>query len=314
MSSAEVFGVAATPRIRGELRYNEPMAAHNSWRAGGSADRFFMPADLEDLGVFLAALPPDEPLVWVGLGSNLLVRDGGIRGTVICTRNRLKEMTLVVPDTIRVQAGVPCAHVARFGAEHGLVGAEFLAGIPGTMGGALAMNAGAFGGETWPLVRQVTTIDRRGCLRQRPPEDFRVGYRSVRGPAEEWFVACELGLRIGDVSESRDKIRHLLARRSETQPTHLPSCGSVFRNPSGDFSARLIEACGLKGYRIGGAQVSEKHANFIVNIDGASAADIEALVLHVQTEVRNRQGVELMPEVRMVGMAKSGGQDAVQKS
>jgi UDP-N-acetylmuramate dehydrogenase len=277
------------------------MALHSSWRAGGRADRFFMPADLEDLRVFLKSLPPDEELLWIGLGSNLLVRDGGIRGTVICTCNRLKRMSLLVSGRIEAQAGVPCALVAKFCADRGLVGGEFLAGIPGTMGGALAMNAGAFGGETWRLVRQVTTIDRLGEIHRRIPDEYDVGYRSVRGPGEEWFVSCELELEIGDGAESRNKIRGLLARRSETQPTQLPSCGSVFRNPVGDFSARLIEASGLKGHTIGGAQVSEKHANFIVNTGNASAADIEALLMHVKAEVFRRHGVELMPEVKIVG-------------
>lgn len=287
--------------IRGEIRLNEPMADHNSWRAGGRADRFFMPADLDDLRVFLRLLPANEPLLWVGLGSNLLVRDGGVRGTVICTRNRLKHLVLLNPDTVEVQAGVPCGHVAKFCAEQGLVGGEFLAGIPGTMGGALAMNAGAFGGETWDLVSRVTTIDRDGVLRTREPNEYQVGYRSVRGADAEWFVGCELRLKPGDVTASRSKIRSLLARRNETQPTSLPSCGSVFRNPEGDFSARLIEACGLKGYTIGGAQVSEKHANFIVNVGNASAEDIESLVFHVRDEVLRLQHVELHPEVKIVG-------------
>ena len=289
------------PGVRGELRFSESMAEHNSWRAGGCADRFFLPADLEDLCDFLPTLAEDEPLLWVGLGSNLLVRDGGVRGTVICTRNRLKEMTLSERGTLVVQAGVPCAHVARFTAENGYVGGEFLAGIPGTMGGALAMNAGAWGGETWQLVRRVTTVDRRGRLRERDPSDFTVGYRSVKGPANEWFVACELSLTQGDGAESRGKIKALLARRNETQPTNMPSCGSVFRNPTGDHSARLIEACGLKGFTIGGAQVSEKHANFIVNTGNASAGDIERLVMHVRAEVLRVHGVELWPEVKIVG-------------
>ena len=294
--------------VRGDLRFSESMADHNSWRAGGCADRFFLPADLEDLCDFLATLAEDEPLLWVGLGSNLLVRDGGVRGTVICTRNRLKEMALSERGTVVVQAGVPCAHVARFAAENGYVGGEFLAGIPGTMGGALAMNAGAFGGETWQLVRHVTTVDRRGRLRERDPSDFTVGYRSVKGPGDEWFVACELSLSQGDSTESRGKIKALLARRNETQPTNMPSCGSVFRNPTGDHSARLIEASGLKGYAIGGAQVSEKHANFIVNTGNASADDIERLVMHVRAEVLRLHGVELWPEVKIVGEnARLGG-------
>lgn len=302
MATIDAHPAQARP-IRGELRFNESMAEHNSWRVGGRADRFFLPADMEDLQTFLGTLSPDEPLLWIGLGSNLLVRDGGVRGTVICTCNRLKQLSHAGHGWVEVQAGVPCAHVAKFCAELGYVGAEFLAGIPGTMGGALAMNAGAFGGETWSLVGSVTTVDRFGVLRRREADDYVVGYRSVCGPPEEWFVSCRLRLESGDVAASRVKIRSLLARRSETQPTNQPSCGSVFRNPDGDFSARLIEASGLKGYARGGARVSDKHANFIVNTGNASAADIEALIFHVRDEVRRLQGIELVPEVRMVGCA-----------
>ncbi|SMF93792.1 UDP-N-acetylmuramate dehydrogenase [Methylomagnum ishizawai] len=293
--------------LRGELRLHEPMAEHTSWRVGGPAERFYLPADLDDLVMFLGQLPPDEPLFWVGLGSNLLVRDGGIRGTVICTRNRLKNLRALAEDRIYVEAGVPCGHVAKFCAERQLDGAEFLAGIPGTLGGALAMNAGAFGGETWPWVERVVTLDRHGTLRRRTPTDYTVGYRSVRGPAGEWFVAAELKLVRNEDSAGRDKIKALLARRNETQPTNLPSCGSVFRNPEGDFAARLIEAVGLKGFRIGGACVSEKHANFIINTGAATAADIEALVLHVRDTVRQQQGRELIPEVKIVGVAPASG-------
>lgn len=279
------------------------MAGHNSWRVGGRADRFYLPHDLQDLVNFLAQLPQGEPLFWLGLGSNLLVRDGGIRGTVICTLNRLKQLSELHGGVLRVEAGVPCAHVARYCAEKGLRGAEFLAGIPGTMGGALAMNAGAFGGETWPLVRGVTTLDAAGILRARKVSDFKVGYRSVEGPLGEWFVSCDLGLEPGDTGSAREIIRGLLAKRSMTQPTHLPSCGSVFRNPPGDHAARLIESSGLKGFRIGGAEVSAKHANFIVNTGEASASDIEALILHVRQTVLSIHGVDLRPEVRMVGSA-----------
>jgi UDP-N-acetylmuramate dehydrogenase len=295
-------------RPRGELRLQEPLSDHTSWRVGGLAERFYLPADLDDLVSFLQVLPPGEPLFWLGLGSNLLVRDGGIAGTVICTRSRLKALRRSNEGRIYAEAGVPCAHVAKFCAEQGLTGAEFLAGIPGTLGGALAMNAGAFGGETWNLVERVVTVDRYGILRERAPADFTVGYRSVRGPEGEWFLAAELGLAPGDGSASRDKIKTLLARRNETQPTHLPSCGSVFRNPEGDYAARLIESSGLKGFSIGGACVSKKHANFIINTGSATAADIEALILYVQAEVRRVQGRELVPEVRIVGKAAPIGE------
>lgn len=290
-----------TGGLRGELRHNEPMSRHTSWRVGGPARVWYRPADLDDLCVFLSDVPHDEDIVWLGLGSNLLVRDGGVAGTVIATLGVLGEMSLLDETTLRVEAGVTCAKVARFGASHGLTGGEFLAGIPGTIGGALAMNAGAFGGETWNSVVAVETVDRHGGLRVRDPEDFRVGYRHVEAPDGEWFVAANFRFVPGEADQSRNRIKELLAQRGATQPTQMPSCGSVFRNPPGDHAARLIEACGLKGYCIGNACVSEKHANFIVNTGGARAADIEALITHVRCQVEQQQGVRLLPEVRVVG-------------
>jgi UDP-N-acetylmuramate dehydrogenase len=277
------------------------MSAHTSWRVGGPAERFYQPADLDDLALFLAGLPEDEPLLWLGLGSNLLVRDGGIRGTVVFTLGALDELHRVGEQGLYAGAGVTCAKVARAAARAGLTGAEFLAGIPGTLGGALAMNAGAFGGETWSLVASVETLDRHGVRHRRTPEDYQVGYRSVQSPRQEWFVAAELVLEPGDVMAAQARIKELLARRGATQPTQQPSCGSVFRNPPGDHAARLIEAAGLKGLRRGDAQVSEKHANFIVNLGVARAADIEALIHEVQDRVQATHGVRLETEVRMVG-------------
>ena len=290
-----------TAKLRGELREHESLARLTSWRVGGPAERLYKPADVDDLGQFLSMLPADEPLTWLGLGSNLLVRDGGVRGTVIALHGMLDELTLVDSTVVRAGAGVPCAKVARFAARNDLVGGEFLAGIPGTMGGALAMNAGAFGGETWDKVARVETIDRAGRCHQRMADAYTIGYRSVTGPAEEWFIACELVLEAGDGEASQARIRELLNTRGETQPTGQPSCGSVFRNPPGDYAGRLIEACGLKGHCIGGACVSEKHANFIINTGEASAGDIEALIRHVQDTVRQAHGVELIAEVRVIG-------------
>jgi UDP-N-acetylmuramate dehydrogenase len=289
------------PALRGELRLREPMSAHTSWRVGGPADRFYQPADLEDLARFLADLPEEEPLLWLGLGSNLLVRDGGIRGTVVFTLGALDELRRVGECRLQAGAGVTCAKVARAAARAGLTGAEFLAGIPGTLGGALAMNAGAFGGETWSLVASVETLDRHGVRHRRTPEDFQLGYRSVESARAEWFVGAELVLAPGDVIAAQARIKELLARRGATQPIQLPSCGSVFRNPVGDHAARLIETAGLKGLRHGDAQVSEKHANFIVNLGAATAADIEALIHEIQERVQAAHGVRLQTEVRMVG-------------
>jgi UDP-N-acetylmuramate dehydrogenase len=287
--------------LRGELTFNEPMSAHTSWRAGGPADRCYRPADLDDLRQFLAGLPEGENLVWVGLGSNLLVRDGGIRGTVILPFGGLNTLERFAREGVRAGAGVSCAKVARFAVRNGLTGAEFLAGIPGTMGGALAMNAGAFGGETWALVTSVQTVDHRGDLHIRQRAEYEVGYRKVVGPENEWFVAADLALQGGDTESAQARIRSLLERRSATQPTQQPSCGSVFRNPPDDFAARLIESCGLKGEQIGMARVSEKHANFIVNLGGARAADIEALIRYVQERVQQVHGIRLEPEVRITG-------------
>lgn len=289
--------------MKGRLLSREKLAKYTSWRVGGVADRMFIPEDKQDLIDFMRALTGNESLFWLGLGSNLLVRDGGIRATVINTRNRLKVMRRAGDDTVYVEAGVPCALVARFCGEQGLVGAEFLAGIPGTIGGALKMNAGAFGGETWNIVKSVEMIDHVGTITERRPDEFSVAYRSVKGWEGEWFVSAILKLEPGDAAASQQKIKVLLEQRGRTQPTNQPSCGSVFKNPEGDHAARLIEACGLKGYSIGGATVSKKHANFIVNTGHASAAEIEALIRYVQDTVEKQQGVRLMTEVCMVGEA-----------
>jgi len=292
--------------LRGELRCNEPMSRHVSWRAGGKVRRSYAPADLEDMALFLRGLPADEPVYPVGLGSNLLVRDGGLDGTVIFTHWALRGTR--VSDAagggeIWAQSGVAAPKVARLAAMNNLAGAEFLSGIPGTMGGALAMNAGCYGGETWNLVAQVETIDRRGVLYRRAPQDYRIAYRSVErhGQAEEWFVAATLRLQRGDGEQSRTRIKALLSQRISSQPLSMPNAGSVFRNPPGDHAARLIEACGLKGKVIGGAVISAKHANFIVNAGGASAADIEGLMDLAQQTVQQRFGVALEREVRVIG-------------
>ncbi len=290
--------------LRGELSMAEPMARHTSWRAGGTADRAYVPVDLEDMRLFVASLAPREPVYVVGLGSNLLVRDGGLRGTVIFTHGVLKEIRHEA-NAINAEAGVPCPKLARFAAVHKLAGAEFMAGIPGTLGGALAMNAGCYDGETWGIVESVTTLDRAGQLRQRTPADYVIGYRSVklRDGAEEWFVAARFKLLRGDGVKSRATIKELLERRIATQPLEIPNAGSVFRNPPNDYAARLIEACGLKGHARGGAMISAKHANFIVNTGHARAADIEALIELAHGAVEQKFGIDLEREVRIVGEA-----------
>ncbi|MGA7802602.1 MAG: UDP-N-acetylmuramate dehydrogenase [Gammaproteobacteria bacterium] len=289
--------------LRGEMRLNEPMAAHTSWRVGGPARRYYRPADVDDLAEFLSGLPSEEPVLWVGLGSNLLVRDGGIPGTVIAPFGGLGAVEALDETTLRVEAGVACAKVARQCARRGLIGGEFLAGIPGTMGGALAMNAGAFGGEIWDRVLAVETLDHAGVRHRRGPGEYRIAYRSVQGPAGEWFIAAHLKFEPGDAKAAQARIRELLEHRNLTQPTQQASCGSVFRNPPGDHAARLIETAGLKGVCVGGACVSQKHANFIVNTGAARAADIESLIEEVQETVERVHGVRLQREVHIVGVA-----------
>ncbi len=290
--------------LRGNLLLDEPMSKHTSWRIGGPADRYYQPADIADLSLFLPQLPENEPVYWLGLGSNLLVRDGGIRGTVIATSGVVDGLEQIDEKTVRAEAGVACAKVARFCARAGLSGAEFLAGIPGTMGGALAMNAGAFGGETWDVITAVETLNQQGQCQHRQPEDFEIAYRHVTGPKGEWFVAAQLQLESGGEPEAlQARIKALLAKRGDSQPTSLPNAGSVFRNPEGDFAARLIEVCGLKGQCENAACVSDKHANFIINTGGATAHDVETLIERIMQEVEEKQAVQLQREIHIVGEA-----------
>ncbi len=303
-------GPRMNSELRGLLRHDEPMAKHVSWRAGGRASAFYQPADVLDLAAFLRSRPAKEPVLFVGLGSNLLVRDGGFKGAVVFTHHALigieVESEIATPRgtlAFRASAGVPLPHLARFIAKHGGGGAEWMAGVPGTVGGALAMNAGCYGGETWNHVIAVETCDRSGTLRHRAPADYELGYRhvSLLSGNDEWFVSGVFGFAPGVEGEVLARIRELLEKRVASQPLNQPNAGSVFRNPPGDHAARLIESCGLKGHAIGGAQVSPKHANFIVNLGNATARDIESMVDHVQLTVFEKTGVELVREVRIVG-------------
>lgn len=291
------------PDVAGKMRRSEPMSDHTSWRVGGPADIYFRPESLDDLSQFLRSLNSGTSVFWFGLGSNLLVRDGGIRGVVIAASGIFTTLEKTGPLQVSAGASVPCTQLARQCIRWGFGPSEFFAGIPGLLGGALAMNAGAHGSETWERVRSVQTIDRYGEIRKRLPEEYEIAYRHVRGPADEWFVEAELEFEPG-VGASMDTLKEMLARRKNTQPLGLPSCGSVFRNPPGDYAARLIEASGLKGCRIGEAEVSEKHANFIINRGDASALDIENLIRYVQQTVADQAGIELIPEVRIVGEAE----------
>lgn len=300
----EILTSLLAAQLRGKLLKNESLANYTSWRTGGHADYVFIPADLEDLSTFLSSIPSTIPLTWLGLGSNTLVRDGGVEGIVIITQGALNKLTQHNPQQVRAEAGVASAQLARFTARTGFAGLEFMAGIPGTVGGALAMNAGCFGGETWRFVHAVETINRRGEIKIRPLTDFQVSYRHVIRPADEWFVAGHFILEVGDKEKSLNAIRLLLEKRNHTQPTGTANCGSVFRNPPGNFAGRLIEECGLKGKSLGGACVSEKHANFIINAQSATSADIENLIATVGATVVEKTGVRLIPEVCIIGRQK----------
>ncbi len=283
-----------------EVLRDEPLHKHTSWRVGGPADLFYTPSTLAELEQILAELPPETPVHWLGLGSNLLVRDGGIRGAVIATSRLPRELERLDERRVRASAGLACMLLAKRCVRWQLGPAAFFAGIPGTLGGALAMNAGAFGGETWTHVESVRTIDRGGGIHERSRTEFEIGYRSVRGPLGEWFLGATFRFEHDAVS-SMEAIKKLLARRNATQPLGVPSCGSVFRNPAGDFAGRLIEQAGLKGHRLGGAMVSDKHANFILNLGDATAADVEALIDEVRAGVERTSGVRLELEVRVIG-------------
>lgn len=288
--------------VRGVLRRNEPLAAHTSWRVGGPADRYFEPADREDLLAFIAGLPAREPVTWLGLGSNLLVRDGGLRGTVICLHGALGGLATAGDHEIYAEAGVHCARLAKYAQTHRRAGLGFMAGIPGTVGGALAMNAGAWGGETWAQVVAVEVVYRDGRAEWRSPGDFRIAYRQVEAPAGVLgFLGARFRVGADEHGQHERVTRQWLARRKATQPVGKPTAGSTFRNPGGDYAARLIESCGLKGERIGGAEVSTLHANFIVTEAGATAADVEALIQRLRDVVREKTGVDLQPEVRILG-------------
>ena len=292
---------ASLPRehaFRGRLSYDEPMHRHTHWRVGGPARMFFVPADRADLADFLRSLEPALPVHFVGLGSNLLVRDQGIDGAVICLGRAFRGLRQADSGAVEAGAATPCTALARSCTSWGVGPAEFFAGIPGTVGGALAMNAGAFGGETWDNVQAVETMDRQGVEHARGRDQYRPGYRRLGGPSGECFLLARFCF---ESTPKEGRLRSLMAERRRRQPLNMPSCGSVFRNPPDGFAGELIERSGLKGMREGAAEVSPKHANFIVNHGGATAADIERLIRGVQAGVREATGVSLQPEVRILG-------------
>lgn len=286
--------------IRGEIINSEPMKKHTSLRVGGVAQYFYKPSDMDDLIHFLSLLDNDVSIFWLGRGSNILVRDEGLSGVVISSSKILREIKRINELTIKVEANVPCTMLAKKCIRWGLGPSEFFSGIPGSLGGALAMNAGAYGNETWERVVSVKTINRNGIIKNRISEEYQIDYRDVKGPINEWFVSAILKFESNKIP-SMERQKEMLEQRKESQPLGKPSCGSVFRNPPGDFAAKLIEQSNLKGYRIGGASVSLKHANFIITDDSACANDVEQLIEYIRSTVKNLHDIELKCEVRIIG-------------
>ena len=290
-----------TMGLQGELRTQEPMSRHTSWKTGGNADYYYIASDINDLAKFISKLPTSTPITWIGFGSNLLVRDGGLPGVVVSVVGLLNELKKINETDIFIGAGVSCVKAAHFSAKHGLEGIEFLAGIPGTIGGALAMNAGAYGGEIWSYIKEVETINRKGKREIFEKDKFDINYRSVSISENEWFIACKMKLEISTRTVVNDRIKKMLSERADGQPLGKLSCGSVFRNPTNQHAAKLIELCGLKGKKVGGAVISDKHSNFIINTGNATSLDIEQLIEFIQACVYEKYNIKLIPEVRIIG-------------
>ena len=300
-----------TMGLQGELRTQEPMSRHTSWKTGGNADYYYIASDINDLAKFISKLPTSTPITWIGFGSNLLVRDGGVSGVVVSVVGLLNELKKINETEIFIGAGVPCAKAAHFSAKHGLEGIEFLAGIPGTIGGALAMNAGAYGGEIWSYIKEVETINRKGKREIFEKNKFDINYRSVSISENEWFIACKMKLEISTRTVVNDRIKKMLSERADGQPLGKLSCGSVFKNPTNQHAAKLIELCGLKGKKVGGAVISDKHSNFIINTGNATSLDIEQLIEFIQACVYEKYDIKLIPEVRIIGESNKGESNAL---
>lgn len=286
-----------------EVRLDEPMSRHTSFRIGGPADILVMPRAVADVSRAVRLTRAcGVPLTITGNGSNLLIRDGGIRGVVIKLGEHFQRITALPPRMI-VQAGALLGDVSRAAAAHALTGLEFAVGIPGTLGGAIMMNAGAYGGEMKDVVTRVTVLSSDdGGIQDLLPEDLAFGYRKSALQGTGRIVAeVEMVLQPGDAGAILERMAELTRQRESKQPLSYPSAGSVFKRPPGRYVGPMVEELGLKGYRIGDAQVSEKHAGFIVNRGNATARDVLALIQHVRSEVERAFGVTLETEVQVIG-------------
>lgn len=287
------------------LQTNIPLAAYTSWQIGGAAEYFAQPDSLSALQATLnywETIAPTRPIHFFGRGANLLVRDGGVAGLVIRSVKCLQQLTALSKGVLYVEAGVSLARLLTVCCRLAYIEAAFMAGIPGSVGGALMMNAGAYGSYIWDYVVAVYTLNRSGSIQRRVKAEFIIGYRELHGLAvDEWFIAAELHFTVGDGHALQQRVLGYLRSRRQKQPLEYPSCGSVFRNPPGYHAAQLIEASGFKGVQIGGAQVSTKHANFIVNRGGATAQAVLILIATITAKVYQLHRIKLIPEVHIIG-------------
>jgi UDP-N-acetylmuramate dehydrogenase len=293
----------ALPPVRGRMSFDAPMAPFTWFRVGGNADALFRPADLDDLISVLETLPEEVPVTVVGVGSNLLVRDGGVPGMVLRLVGPFATID-AVGDTISAGAGALDQTVARTAEEAGLAGLEFLSGVPGTIGGALRMNAGAFGGEMTDVTVSAQALDRAGNMQILGPDELGFSYRRSTVPEGWIFLSASLRGRPGKAADIAARMAAIAQAREESQPIKVRTGGSTFANPQGNSAWKLIDAAGCRGLVMGGAQVSEKHCNFLLNNGDATAADIEDLGEEVRRRVLETSGVELHWEIRRIGVRK----------
>jgi UDP-N-acetylmuramate dehydrogenase len=287
--------------VRGRLLYDEPLSGHTSFKIGGPADFYFFPKDLEDLVSVVQVCETESiPRFVIGKGTNLLVSDAGFRGVVI----DLSESFSMIHSrefTVTAGAGVQLWDLLLYCTERGLSGMESLAGIPGGVGGGIRLNAGAFGWEIKDCLENVAFVEAKGSVIMRPREDIRMDYRRTDLPADAVIVQAQFQMKEGSPAEMKTVQEDILNKRREKQPLSLPSAGSVFKRPQGDYAGRLIEEAGLKGLRFGDAMVSGKHANFIVNCQSASASDVMRLIIEIKKRVFDRFGLRLELEIHFLG-------------
>ena len=292
---------AIEKNLKGRLRKNISLKKYNTWKVGGNAEYFYEPYDLDDLIIFLK-LVKNQHVTFLGNGSNVLIRDNGIKGFVVCLKNSLNNFYIGNDGIFTFEAGLSCMKIAQISANQSFSGLEFLCGIPGTLGGALRMNAGCYGENIWKSVDSVVLINRSGNLKNKRREEFNIGYRNVDLDDGSFFVSASFNLKKNRLNNSSDKIKELLKNRRISQPTGLPSCGSVFKNPDNDSAGKILDSLGLKGYRIGGAYVSKKHANFIITEKSAKSGDVEELISFIKHKALKEKKILLETEVKFIGI------------